>query len=1175
MSKKKEILVYGLISRNWDSINIGKISHKKKYNVIMKIIKLSSLIKLAISFNDAMKKYKLTDPFIAFFVATYDKDIPWNAIKNENDLKALVSNTLMPELLSRLDLNSENGWYLKDLDPAFVKKMYDIIYPDDEEIMATKPLYEKEPEAGKKQLLTILNDRKKAIFDEWVNELNKEPYKSSPALQYLMLRPVMEKYPADDRRAGYGFSEKALEATYNKIKDVGEKAVESAKTKNKAVINPFKISKTYGNEYSKLKQEKIEENKDPNWFPDEEDPNKGWLFIPAQVTDPVNFDENQQKLYDYSLAPGHTWCTTPTGPGKNYLKTANFWLYLNNGYAEVAVKETPNSGPNGESKINEYRDPKQQNPEPYWEPITNLFEEKGWDKGWTRQNLMQDRDYPMAKRYTDLENFKKASKEFDEDPQVRQQILDEVRNGEIEALDKVANDSKKAPDVRDALEAGYLIALEDDRKAKKLYRVIDKRFLQNPQILKLVVKQWLAELKRNPRMLASEMVPSHIKKNPEFNKVLVQTIIDLLADNVSVDILKNLPPKWNKNKALKNSVVEGITNGFETNAKKFEELWKKDLDVFKGLKADEGTLNKIMESRVRGWAGVIEKNPMICEKADFPEDIKGLDGVKEARIEGWSGVLKNHPERFDEPNFPAEFKGEQLITDARLEGWEETIKGFPEQFDHDTFPEEMKGLKVIIDARLEGWGRRVTTNYKSYLAETFPADLIENKYIKTKVRDAVAAQIEKAPNAEIPPIAAELFPNDKTIQTAVRTNILKKLSEGYRVAIKPGVFGRGRRDFVMPANLQNDDEVITMQQGSLMRVFAKNPFEKFGKRGDEFNATFYPERFHGHPAIRDAKAQGIAFNTLKRPAYYEENKNQIEAENLLDHPEVVKGTARGWINTLNKSPVCTFDILDVSEDHFINTFLTNDPNDEYNFLKAVSEHLSSFILKNVSDYLVSQDFYTKFSKMPLRVKKDKIVIKSYAKALKALLRVNPWVYTTTFPANFKTDDPKNQQFLTALKEGVIAYFGQVATAHLISDEFKKITSKLPPSVLGDEDVRVAYKAALGNLVASDPTTYELLSEGLQGQDEIQRGLMEAKTKLVADYQEQLKVDPTPDAVRNSIMQDVRIPHFMKLEILNELGIAGAGAEAGVPNVIASRPVWYKKAKKREVIEIKSWNELIN
>lgn len=72
----------------------------------MKIFKISSL-------KNKIQQFKLTDPFIIFFISKYERLIPWENIKNQDDINIYVKNVLVPaikEKISQSEVASAEKW---------------------------------------------------------------------------------------------------------------------------------------------------------------------------------------------------------------------------------------------------------------------------------------------------------------------------------------------------------------------------------------------------------------------------------------------------------------------------------------------------------------------------------------------------------------------------------------------------------------------------------------------------------------------------------------------------------------------------------------------------------------------------------------------------------------------------------------------------------------------------------------------------------------------------------------------------------------------------------------------------------------------------------------------------------------------------------------------------------
>ncbi|GAG35351.1 unnamed protein product, partial [marine sediment metagenome] len=124
--------------------------------------------KTAKSLQDFIAQYRVTDPFLIFFVNKHEPMIPWSEIDSQEDLENMIENVFIPELYAKIDRNSDDNYYLKHVD---LEREFNA-YPDDPDVQAVRRLYRQNPEQAQELRLQQLNDIKQTKFNEWWDVLD-------------------------------------------------------------------------------------------------------------------------------------------------------------------------------------------------------------------------------------------------------------------------------------------------------------------------------------------------------------------------------------------------------------------------------------------------------------------------------------------------------------------------------------------------------------------------------------------------------------------------------------------------------------------------------------------------------------------------------------------------------------------------------------------------------------------------------------------------------------------------------------------------------------------------------------------------------------------------------------------------------------------------------------------
>lgn len=80
-----------------------------------------SFIKIA-GPTQKIQKYNISDPYLKSFVFKYENSVPWDQINTSDDIQKYIRQILLKQLYSKIDPNSEDNNYIKDIDLDSVNK---------------------------------------------------------------------------------------------------------------------------------------------------------------------------------------------------------------------------------------------------------------------------------------------------------------------------------------------------------------------------------------------------------------------------------------------------------------------------------------------------------------------------------------------------------------------------------------------------------------------------------------------------------------------------------------------------------------------------------------------------------------------------------------------------------------------------------------------------------------------------------------------------------------------------------------------------------------------------------------------------------------------------------------------------------------------------------------------
>jgi len=580
------------------------------------------------AFKEKVQRYNIDDPFLTFFIQKYENLIPWNKIKSSEDINAHISSSLLPDLQRSIDPKSDSNRYLKeiDLEAEFNQN------PGDPQVQQAWAIYQQDPEKAQESILEAINGQKQRIFDSWWSYFTSgnDVYAQTPAFAYTVLKPIFDKSKANNKRSTMPLNEMAVAALYEKVRNGGG-------------TEQFRIDKQYMNEVNVANQQSTEvvpgtKMKDGN----------GWIRLPSQQNDPSNFQDNVNKLVGYSVPNG--WCTG-SGMAVPYLTKGDFYLYILDGKAEVAIRMDG-------GRLAEIQGERNRAPFAYTEEIEEFLNAKGIDPG---------NDY----HYAELMEAKKLNDNL-LDPQKYKKFVEQITK-EPRLIDRLSKENRQNPEVVQDIVKAIDVGIRKQEKGRHYFQLNnevgyyselpqDIRVQVLPETLDFVTQSVLISLRvpnengklRNNFFREIDHLPKEILEDVEVNETIRRTLEEIVQTepwkmyNLKDETLATFPddiiekakkhPFSQAIEKLKQS--EGDTNPESILAEEWREPQEDDYrrSYWRGDENEETDYAVDHEA----W----EKNNTLLEPIG-ESDIRGIQEVKDALDNAWMKYIETDPTKYE------------------------------------------------------------------------------------------------------------------------------------------------------------------------------------------------------------------------------------------------------------------------------------------------------------------------------------------------------------------------------------------------------------------------------------------------------------------------------------------------------------------------------------------------
>ena len=661
--------------------------------------------------------------------------VPWENVQSSGDIDNYINSKLLPELYSKIDPESGSNNYLKDIDLQLEFQNNQ----QDPQIQQAFAIYKQDPEQAKKTILESINKQKMKVFNKWWNYITKENdiYQESPSFAYSVLKPMIDKSTDKDKRSTMPLNEMAVASLYDKIKSEGGQ-------------NAFRVDKQYEKEVNIVNQKTTESVKGTS----SKDGN-GWIRIPSQKNDPANFQANVDKLIGYSVPNG--WCTG-SGMATPYLSRGDFYLYVVNGKAEVAIRMDGNS-------LGEIQGERNQAPFSYTSEIEEFLNAKGIDPQndyhykelMEAKNLNEDLKDPekyklfLEKIQSDVSLVSRLSKENRENPQILQDILKSIDTG-IRDVGLISTNYY-----------GWMINDTVSYYSRLPNDIQSKLYPETRQYVINTVVNSIEDLstKKNKSAIYSSIdrLPDSIAEDPAIKSKIFEVLTKDIEDHpwqikqLSGD-KSNLFPKEMIDRANRHPVSKMVdaleTCGEDKNPEELiAEYWPKEIDEsdynYYNYQTYNFEKNEDYDLALKEW----ENQKKFLEENGF-DDIRDIDVVYSALTDAWVRYIRKDPNRYveaegyqteytdwyEDGNDNAPFYNDR-IREAADHAWYERVNEdpnnldyLPEEFRYNYFEDEQDGRRghytqIWLEYFLKGNWDRMTDRSAEEAIESMDDNQLE------------------------------------------------------------------------------------------------------------------------------------------------------------------------------------------------------------------------------------------------------------------------------------------------------------------------------------------------------------------------------------------------------------------------------------------------------------------
>lgn len=432
---------------------------------------------------------------------------------------------------------------------------------------------------GEKFYLGIINNIKKQSFDGWINYFTGHPdYKNHPAFVYLLLNDILDSSDSKTNNPPPSVNPVVVAGIFHKIQSIKpivneqlNKEVLKLINQNatpEAVAEQLKIPLEQVNDIisqdALIKMSPLKTYKDDlaefsiqsSKHQIKNDGQDQWLKLPSkaktqpaanekgeQLTAEQVFEENLKILDNFSIP--NSWCTTLTWNARPYLTNGDFWMFIQNGKAEVGIRFHGDEIHEiaGDQKVTQG-----QNyvcPTRFWKEITTLIAKEGLEpkiKGYQAMDhwkkILQEKELNMSFFNPDGTPNLEEIEAFKKELIIKPELFSRVQNEKFERFPELVEELKgicKQGWFRkiQALHGHDALAMAENVAANA--QNMPDFVLEDPAFLENVHGRLTAMYENNPENIKGvlDKVPNHWIVYPRGKEIFKQAVLKKYTNGMS------------------------------------------------------------------------------------------------------------------------------------------------------------------------------------------------------------------------------------------------------------------------------------------------------------------------------------------------------------------------------------------------------------------------------------------------------------------------------------------------------------------------------------------------------------------------------------------------------------------------------------------------------------------
>ena len=615
-----------------------------------------------------VRRYGISCPFQRVLVVKYERQIDWSGCRIESPeaLNQHLREVLLPRLQELILETSSRNYFCKTIP---LERMLANPAPHIDE--ARSILARGGEQEARQFLLRHINVQKKEHFERWWSyvSVENEQYRSHPAFQYLLLRPVFESSTEKDTCAPLPVDAEALAHLFERM---GNGRVAPGQKLLSLLCELMAFGAASNGERSGF-------GSDCRWVVI----TRGQKNAASRIA---------------ALSRGSGWCVASAKMAANYLQASDFHLLVEGGRAVVALRLSAKRAVEVQGKGN-------CDPGPWWPRIllytmaravvlAHRDEAALHHSNRVRQELGEATG--ELRRLRSLLETQPSKVQFLDARWVRS--LAPAESGEENPNRLVVMEAWRACSRADPMSAGlfphwmecdqataravldaWIFALNQNIGAVLF---VPQRIANHPEIRAASRAGWLLQLRNHP--LSWNQCPLALEADEEFRLALKSGWLTLLR--VEPWRWENCPPTlWEDDE-----ILQELKRGYLTLMR---------ADPLKGsqcppaLQADE----QVKQARIDGWAKLVGLN--VQKWSEIPTDLHAHEAVRSALKDGWLNFLRLNPLNWSW--CPPELQADDDVSRARRSGWLNVLGREPLMW--GDCPPELRADGDLRQACMGGW----------------------------------------------------------------------------------------------------------------------------------------------------------------------------------------------------------------------------------------------------------------------------------------------------------------------------------------------------------------------------------------------------------------------------------------------------------------------------------------